>query len=238
MNLTTNNTITMTSLELVDYINAHRQETGNTTVLRHADFTRKVPQVLGQGVCEIFRTPYTNGQNGETYTMYVFPKREACLMAMSYSYELQARVFDRMTAMEEELKEKATNIPLGDLAASMVKMAEAYGFKGNQALLSADRATQALTGYSPLQLMGATHLISETQQHHFTPTELGSRLGLTARQFNRKLFELGLQDKINDKWVMTEAGSAYGVLLDTGKRHGDSSPVAQLKWYDSVLNLI
>lgn len=238
MNLTTNNTITMTSLELVDYINAHRQETGNTTVLRHTDFTRKVPQVLGQGVCEIFRTPYTNGQNGETYTMYVFPKREACLMAMSYSYELQARVFDRMTAMEEELKEKATNIPLGDLAASMVKMAEAYGFKGNQALLSADRATQALTGYSPLQLMGATHLISETQQHHFTPTELGSRLGLTARQFNRKLFELGLQDKINDKWVMTEAGSSYGVLLDTGKRHGDSSPVAQLKWYDSVLNLI
>lgn len=240
MNLTTNNSITMTSLELVDYINAHRQSVATIEKpyvgLSHSDFLKKVPLVLGKDAGN-FSSIYKDSLNREK-PCFRFPKREACLMAMSYSYELQAQVFDRMTAMEEELKEKATNIPLGDLAASMVKMAEAYGFKGNQALLSADRATQALTGYSPLQLMGATHLISETQQHHFTPTELGSRLGLTARQFNRKLFELGLQDKINDKWVMTEAGSSYGVLLDTGKRHGDSSPVAQLKWYDSVLNLI
>lgn len=245
MNLTTNNSITMTSLELVDYINAHRQSVATIekpyVELHHRSFMSKVPQVLGvKDAAKFIASSFYQGNGSAKLErqIYRFPKREACLMAMSYSYELQAQVFDRMTAMEEELKEKATNIPLGDLAASMVKMAEAYGFKGNQALLSADRATQALTGYSPLQLMGATHLISETQQHHFTPTELGSRLGLTARQFNRKLFELGLQDKINDKWVMTEAGSSYGVLLDTGKRHGDSSPVAQLKWYDSVLNLI
>jgi hypothetical protein len=32
--------------------------------------------------------------------MYRFPKREASLMAMSYSYELQAKVFDKMTALE------------------------------------------------------------------------------------------------------------------------------------------
>lgn len=31
---------------------------------------------------------------------YRLPKREACLMAMSYSYDLQAKVFDRMTALE------------------------------------------------------------------------------------------------------------------------------------------
>ncbi|HCR9934797.1 TPA: phage antirepressor KilAC domain-containing protein, partial [Acinetobacter baumannii] len=36
---------------------------------------------------------------------YQFEKREACLMAMSYSYDLQAIVFDRMTAMEEALKQ-------------------------------------------------------------------------------------------------------------------------------------
>lgn len=37
---------------------------------------------------------------GRDLPCYRFPKREACLMAMSYSYELQATVFDRMTELE------------------------------------------------------------------------------------------------------------------------------------------
>lgn len=90
--------ITMTSLELVDFINSQRAD--GEAELQHRDFTAKVPKVLGEGVCEKFRTPYRHPQNGQMYTMYIFPKREACLMAMSYSYELQAKVFDRMTALE------------------------------------------------------------------------------------------------------------------------------------------
>ena len=91
--------ITMTSLELVDFINSQRGE--GEAELRHRDFTAKVPKVIGEGVCEIFRTPHTNPQNGQTYFIYAFPKREACLMAMSYSYDLQAKVFDRMTELEQ-----------------------------------------------------------------------------------------------------------------------------------------
>lgn len=66
-----------------------------------------VPKVLGEGVCEKFRTPYTNPQNGQTYSIYAFPKREACLMAMSYSYDLQAKVFDRMAALEAKVAQPA-----------------------------------------------------------------------------------------------------------------------------------
>ena len=96
--------VTMSSLEIVDFINSHRKETGDMAILRHVDFMRKVPNVLGDGVCEKFRIPHTNPQNGQTYSIFSFPKREACLMAMSYSYELQAKVYDRMTAMEDALK--------------------------------------------------------------------------------------------------------------------------------------
>lgn len=92
--------VTMTSLELVEFINRQRAE--GEAVLQHRDFTAKVPKVLGEGVCEKFRTPYVNPQNGQTYQIYSFPKREACLMAMSYSYELQAKVFDRMTELEAQ----------------------------------------------------------------------------------------------------------------------------------------
>ena len=97
--------VTMSSLELVDYINDSRKFDEKPVQLRHADFMAKVPKVLGWELSEKFRSVYTD-TTGRTLPCYRFPKREACLMAMSYSYELQAQVFDRMTAMEEALKAK------------------------------------------------------------------------------------------------------------------------------------
>lgn len=101
---------TMTSIELVAFINEWREQKAKEAEqpfpskghakLRHSDFAAKVPEVLGAGVCEKFRAPLVNHQNQQEYSIFVFPKREACLMAMSYSYELQAKVFDRMTELE------------------------------------------------------------------------------------------------------------------------------------------
>ena len=106
-----NNTdqVTMVSLELVDYINDSRKFDEKPVQLRHADFMAKVPKVLGIETSEKFRSSYLAG-NGEQRPCYRFPKREACLMAMSYSYELQAQIFDRMTAMEQALKKPALNL--------------------------------------------------------------------------------------------------------------------------------
>ena len=105
-----NNTdqVTMVSLELVDYINDSRKFDEKPVQLRHADFMAKVPKVLGVELSEKFRSVYTD-TTGRTLPCYRFPKREACLMAMSYSYELQAQVFDRMTAMEQHIA--AQNLP-------------------------------------------------------------------------------------------------------------------------------
>jgi len=90
------NAITMTSLELVEFINGQR---GNGEAeLRHADFLAKLPKVLAGGERN-FSFTYTDSQN-KARPCYRFPKREACLMAMSYSYELQAKVFDRMSELE------------------------------------------------------------------------------------------------------------------------------------------
>ena len=96
--ISTVNPVTMTSLELVDYINSQRGE--GESELRHDHFMAKVQKVLGEGGVPKFRDTYTNPQNGQQYAIYRFLKREACLMAMSYSYDLQAKVFDRMTALE------------------------------------------------------------------------------------------------------------------------------------------
>jgi hypothetical protein len=94
----------MTSLELVEFINASRQD--GEAELAHSDFMKKVPKVLAGGhgnFCDTYRHP----QNGQVYPCYRLPKREACQMAMSYSYELQAKVFDRMTELEAGTKPAA-----------------------------------------------------------------------------------------------------------------------------------
>jgi hypothetical protein len=91
----------MTSLELVSFINSSREL--GAAELRHSDFLEKVPTVLGLEMSGKFRSSYLDSMNREK-PCYNFPKREACLMAMSYSYDLQAKVFDRMTELEQSNK--------------------------------------------------------------------------------------------------------------------------------------
>lgn len=104
-------TATMTSLELVDFINddraARAQAVGSAfpspgfAKLEHKDFLEKVPAVLGEETSAEFSADLPDSY-GRARRGYRFPKREACLMAMSYSYDLQAKVFDRMTALESQ----------------------------------------------------------------------------------------------------------------------------------------
>ena len=95
----------MSSLEIVDMINEHRLSKNTVDAvypnLRHSDFMAKVINVLGAEYSEKFRSTYL-ANNGKENPCYRFEKREACLMAMSYSYELQALVFDRMTELESQ----------------------------------------------------------------------------------------------------------------------------------------
>lgn len=97
--------VKMSSLELVDFINEVR--TNDSAALRHADFLAKVPLVLGLEYSEKFRSTY-KATNGKRNPCYQFHKREACLMAMSYSYDMQALVYDRMTELEVTLHMRKT----------------------------------------------------------------------------------------------------------------------------------
>lgn len=81
---------TMSSLELVDYINADRKakaEAAGLTfpckkycILKHNDFLKKVPKVLGEEHSGKFFAQYKDS-TGRELPCYRFPKRKACLMA-------------------------------------------------------------------------------------------------------------------------------------------------------------
>lgn len=151
---TTSTPLTMTSLELVDFINEDRKARAQAVgagfpslgfaKLEHADFLKKVLQVLGQELAGKFSCKFVvaTGNGGErTSPGYCFPKREACLMAMSYSYELQAKVFDRMTALEQS----RTQMPALPNFADPVAAARAWA----DAKEGEQRASQALALAAP-----------------------------------------------------------------------------------------
>lgn len=120
---------------------------------------------------------------------------------------------------------------------SLASVAQTFGLEGNQALLCANKATKTITGID-FQSILQIELKTPSQQRYLTPTEIGKSLGLTAQKINKKLQDLGLQSKKNDVWSATEEGKKYSVLMDTGKKHSNGVPVQQLKWIESVIEMI
>jgi len=122
-------------------------------------------------------------------------------------------------------------------------IAEFFGITGNQARLSANKAVKKLHGVDCMEALEISGLISETQEQHFTPTILGKKIGLSAVNFNKALEANGMQICLRDHknrivWQATPKGMKYCMVIDTGKKHKESgSPVEQLKWSDSVLDL-
>ncbi len=136
--------ITMTSLELVDFINGQRGE--GDSELRHDHFMAKVPRVIGEDHAPKFRdmvqVAIGSGATRQS-PIYRFPKREACLMAMSYSYELQAKVFDRMTELEQG---GAFPIPRTLSGALMLAAQQAERIEQQQALIAQQQPAVEFVG--------------------------------------------------------------------------------------------
>lgn len=149
------NVATMTSLEIVDMINKERAnlfadgEAKKLVILQHKDFLRKVVQKLGEEASAKFyahvQIEVGNGAKRET-PIYVFPKREATLMAMSYSPKISAAVYDAMTAAEARVQEleKPAALSLPNLS-NPAEAARAWALQYEESLrLSTEVAQQAV----------------------------------------------------------------------------------------------
>lgn len=144
--------VTISSLEIVDLINESRKR--GEPKLRHSDFLAKVPKVLSGGERN-FSSTYTDGQNKQR-ACYTFPKREACLMAMSYSYELQAKVYDRMTDLEQATAANALPPPhvIGVLLDQVSKLTARLDARDKAAASAESAAQKALKMIEPTGEIG------------------------------------------------------------------------------------
>ena len=130
----------------------------------------------------------------------------------------------------------------GLLSPAYVDMAKAFGFEGNQAYLSADKAIKQITGYSPLSLLGA-ELVSPIQAAVLVPSDIADRLGLKRQEPNKLLTAQGFQtNHRNHKdaiyYELTEKGKQCGEYVDTGLKHSDGSPRKQIKWFSTILEVL
>ena len=106
---TTNSEITMSSIEIVDLINQERKAESERNPgqkyieLRHDTFMAKVPKVLGENHAPKFSGTQKYGNNN-TRSIYNLPQREAFLMVMSESYELQAKLYDAYQKQREQIQ--------------------------------------------------------------------------------------------------------------------------------------
>jgi prophage antirepressor-like protein len=134
--------------------------------------------------------------------------------------------------------------PVAEDFRALHDMAQVAGLTGSAAVIAASNATARRTGQNPLTLIGMTSIASTIQERLLTATDIAKEAGLpSAQRANTLLEQIGLHVGERDgrgkkKWTPTSSGESFGRWEDTGKRHGDGTPVHQWKWTESVLDEI
>jgi prophage antirepressor-like protein len=137
-----------------------------------------------------------------------------------------------------DVKELRTIVTTAKL---MKALAATMGLRGNQAIHSANLATERLTGVAPLKLLDAEARLADEQDVLLSPTDLEQIYEWGHRQANLKLTEWGLQRAHRDHknrlyYELTPKGQeAGGVYIETGKQHSDGSMVRAVRWNKSIL---
>lgn len=137
-----------------------------------------------------------------------------------------------------EMVQNVTN-----MTESSLRLAGLLGFEGNQGRLYADKLVKRQLGIGPMELLGVTGLVNQEQELHYTATELGKKHGMSANSMNKLLAQVGLQRRFEyakgkHRWELMPEGRKHGVILDTAKRHSDGTPVQQIRWRESVLQVL
>lgn len=227
-------TTTMSSVELVEVINELREE--GAAELRHDTFVLKIEKHPGIDAPKFSGTQKYGNNN--TRKIYNLPKRECELMVMSESLEVQTRVYDRMRELEtlhlgNTAKKPASIIPVAKEFATAFKIARMIGCDKNAAAISANNHVYQSAGTNVLSLLGQTHLEADKQALLFNVSDLMP--GISGVKMNKMLHAAGMQTNQDGRWIPTDSGLAHCRVFDTGKKHGNGTPVQQVKWFKSVL---
>ena len=131
----------------------------------------------------------------------------------------------------------ATNrqAPPAKLFPDYFKVARLIGCDKNAAAISANQAVFKKTGENVLALLGHEYMESEKQELVFNVSDLVD--GISGQRMNKMLEAAGLQHNEKGRWIPDDDGK-FSRIFDTGKRHGDGTPVQTVKWSRDVLAML
>ena len=196
----------------------------------------------------VFSNIVKNPLGGRPKKDYALTQETAKKVAMSEQTPRGNEARDYFLEMEKVARQVHTSpkAELGNLTPLLHDakgVAEFFGLKGNQALLSANTTVKKLHKIDCMDLAGVTHLISEDQVQYLTPTIIGKEINLSAAKVNKAIEAAGFQEETRDHkkrivWLLTKAGEKYAQLLDTNKKNSLGTPIMQIKWSREIIEHI
>ena len=183
---------TMSSLELVSLINETRAE--GRKQIRHDNFMVKIESHPSID-CPKFLGHYIDSM-GRSKKCYHLPKREAELMVMSESLDVQAKVYDRMTKLEAVAPKSD---PLASLPAEQRAL---ITLMLQNADLKAAQEKQATDIARIEESVAVIEARSQPENKHFTVLGYANRIGQKidfklASSFGRKCANLSREQGIH-----------------------------------------
>lgn len=224
----------------------------------HRNVVRDIRVLINQmeGMLKNEHTPffeestYTNEQNKQTYPMYLMDFNGFTLLAMGFtgSKALQFKLayidaFNKMketldamkSAESHDLSVTKPSEVINEIGTTRDAIKNIFGVKDGIALAEAIDVVENFYGRNLARLKKLIPF-AEHVTAYMNATELGAKIGKTARQINKLLVEKGLQVKDeNGNYRLTDSGEQYGEMFPY-KRNGHSD--YQLRWNDDVIFVI
>ena len=157
-------------------------------------------------------TTYVNEQNGQTYPMFIMNRDGFTLLAMGFNgkqaMQFKVEYMAAFNKMESVIKNNQITTLLPDFT-NPAEAARAWAEEYEQKMIECKRADEA-----EQQVIALTSEIESMQpkvsyydmilnnKSTVLITQIAQDYGMTAKALNKTLFELGVQHKVNDQWIL------------------------------------
>ena len=193
-----------------------KQENGMTSLQiaevtgkMHKHVLRDIKVILKNGASETnFGLTSYKDKQGKEQPMFTLTPKGCLILASGYDVVLREKIIDKLEEYQQKEKEQVVSVLLPDFS-NPAEAARAWAEQYEQKMIECKRAEEA-----EQQVLALTSEIETLQpkvsyydmilnnKSTMLITQIAQDYGMTAKAMNKTLFELGVQHKVNDQWIL------------------------------------